>query len=125
MYMQEPERSQSFEETSTKDQEYGTYRAQAGYYEPEQKVYPRERHGNVLGTLITIFSSLGWGPALLGIIASAMVLSQSKGSSALLTYGILGLIGSSVALLLLVTVFVLAVVLTARRTMRYRRSRFR
>ncbi len=125
MHMQEPEQWQSFDETGTTGQEYGAYRAETGYYEQEQKIYPQERHRNVLGTLITVFSSLGWGPAILGVISSVMVLNTSDGSSYLLTCGILGLVGSLVALLCLVTIFVLSVVSTSRRTARYRRPRFR
>jgi hypothetical protein len=124
MQMQEPEQWQSFEETGTTDQEYGAYRAKTSYYEQEQKVYPQEKPGSVLVTLITVFSSLGWGPAILGIISSAMVLNNTKGSADLLTSGILGLVGSIVALMCLVTVFVLSVVWTSRRSARYRRSRF-
>lgn len=124
MHMQEPEQRQSFEGMEITDQEYGAYRPQTRYYEQEQKVYPQERHEGILNTLITIFSSLAWGPAMLGIIASAFVLSQSNGSSALITYGILGLVGSGVALLFLVTVFVLAVVSKSRMAARSRWPRF-
>ena len=122
--MQEPEQWQSFDKTGTTRQEYGAYRAETEYSEQEQKVYPQDRTGSVLGTLITVFSSLGFGPAILGIIASAMVLANPDKSAYLLTYGILGLIGSIIALLLFVTVFVLSVVLSARRNARYRRPRF-
>jgi hypothetical protein len=118
--MQEPEQRQSFDQTGTTGQEYGAYRPQTEYY--EQKVHPQDRHGNVLGNLITIFSSLGFGPAILGIIASIMTLSNAGGSSYLLP-GILGLIGSIITLLLLVTVFILSVVSTARRNAHHRRSR--
>lgn len=123
--MQEQEQYQFFEESRTTGQEYGDYGAQKGHGEQEQKIYPQDRQRKVLSTLITVFSSLAWGPAILGIIVSALVLSQSKGSSALLTYGILGLIGSSVVLLCLVTIFVLSVVSASRRNTRYRRSHFR
>jgi cytochrome c biogenesis protein CcdA len=125
MRMQEPEQGQSFEETGTTSQEYGAYRAESGYYEQEQKVYPQERHGSVLNTLITVFSALGWGPAILGIISSALTLNQSGGSSSLLLSGILGLIGSTLVLLCLVTIFILSVVSAARRATHSRRPRFR
>ena len=123
--MQEPEQWQSFDKTGTKGQEYGDYRAETKYDEQEQKIYPQQRHGNVLGTLAIVFSSLGFGPAILGIIASGMVLKIADKSSYLLTSGILGLIGSILALLLFVTVFVLSVVSAARRDARNRQPHFR
>ena len=128
MQMQEPEQWQSFDKTGTTGQEYGAYRAEKEYYEQKQKIYPQDRPGIVLGILTLVFSFLGCGPAILGFFASAMLLSYVVGpygyqSSYRLTVGILGLIGSIVALLLFVTIFVLSVISVARRGAHYRRPR--
>jgi len=128
MRMQEPEQWQSSEATETTDQEYGAYRAEAEPNAQEQKIYPQEPPGSrasVLGILTIVFSSIGFGPAIVGIVGSALVLSNRDGSPYLLTGGILGLVGSIVALLLFVTIFVLSVVSAARRAARYQRTRFR
>src|SRR5260370_12834275 len=128
MRMQEPEQWQSFEATRTTGQEYGAYRAEAGQNAQEQKVYPPETlgsHVSVLGILTIVFSSIGFGPAIIGIVGSAIVLNNRDGSQSLLTGGILGLVGSIVALLFFVTIFVLSVVSAARRAARYRRARLR
>lgn len=128
MRMQEPEQWQSSEATGTTDQEYGSYRAETGRNAQEQKIYPQETlesRVSVLGILTIVFSSIGFGPAIVGIVGSAIVLNNSDGSQYLLTGGILGLVGSIVALLLFVTIFVLSVVSAARRAARYQRTRFR
>ena len=128
MRMQEPEQWHSFEATGTTGQEYGAYHAEAGQNAQEQKIYPQEMLGSrvsVLGILTIVISSIGFGPAIIGIVGSAIVLNNRDGSPYLLTGGILGLVGSIVALLLFVTIFVLSVVSAARRAARYRRSRFR
>ncbi|HYK84047.1 MAG TPA: hypothetical protein VEV19_01695 [Ktedonobacteraceae bacterium] len=128
MRMQEPEQWQSFETPGTIDQEYGAYRAETEQNAQEQKVYPqetRESRVSVLNVLAIVFSSIGFGPAIIGIVGSAIVLQYSEGSQHLLTGGILGLVGSIVALLLFVTIFVLSIVAAARRAARYRRLRFR
>ena len=118
MHMQEPEQWQSFDQTGTTGREYGASRAETGYY--EQKAYPQDRLGSALSTLTIVFSALGFVPATLGIVGSAMVLNQSEEPSYLLTGGILGLAGSIVALLLFVTILVLSVVSAARRAARSR-----
>ena len=130
MRMQEQEQWQSFETTGTMDQEYGAYRAEMGLNAQEQNIYPqapamRQSRGSVLGILTIIFSSVGFGPAIVGIVGSALVLSNSEGSRYLLTGGILGLVASIVALLLFVAIFVLSVISTARRAARFRQPRFR
>jgi len=128
MRMQEPEQWQSFEAPGTTGQEYSAYRAETGQNAQGQKVYPqepRESRVSVLNVLAIVFSSIGFGPAIIGIVGSAIVLHYSDGSQHLLTGGILGLVSSIVALLLFVTIFVLSVVSAARRSARYRRLRFR
>lgn len=127
MRMQEPEQWQSSETTGTMDQEYGAYRAETGRNAQEQKIYPQETFGSrvsVLSILAIVFSSIGFGPAIVGIVGSGLVLSHRDGSPYLLTGGILGLVGSIIALLLFVTIFVLSVVSAARSAARYQRTRF-
>ena len=128
MRMQEPEQWQFPEAVGTTSQEYGAYRAEADQNAQGQKIYPqetRESRVNVLNIFTIIFSSIGFGPSIVGIVGSALVLSNRDGSQVLLTGGILGLVGSIVALLLFVTIFVLSLVSAVRRAVRYQRSRFR
>jgi hypothetical protein len=128
MRMQEPEQWQSFETTGTTGQEYDAYRVEMGPNAQEQKISPKQTPGSrvgVPGILIIIFSSIGFGPAIVGIVGSALVLSHRDGSPYLLTGGILGLVGSIIALLLFVTIFVLSVISAARSAARSRRPRFR
>ena len=125
MRMQEPEQRQPFEPTG---QDYSAYRAQAGDYEQEQKIYPeetREARVSVTEILTIIFASLGFGAAIVGLVGSLIVLANSDGLPHLLAGGILGLVGSLVALLFFVVMFVLAVVSAASRAARSRRSRAR
>lgn len=128
MRMQEPEQWQSFETTGTTGQEYGSYRAEMEPNAQEQKISPQQTPGSrasVLGILTIVFSAIGFGPAIVGIVGSILVLSHRDGSPSLLTGGILGLVGSVVALLLFVTIFVLSVISAARSGARFRRTRFR
>ena len=126
MQMQEPEHWQSFDKTGTTGQEYGAYRAEKEYYEQEQKIYPQDRPGLVLGILTLVFSSLSFVPAILGLFASAMLLYDATMlDSYVRAFAILGLVCSIVALLLFVTIFVLSVISVARRGAHYRRPRIR
>ena len=128
MRMQEPEQWQSFETPAIADQEYGAYRAEREPNAQEQKIYPqqtREARVSALNILTIVLSSIGFGPAIVGIVGSALVLGNRGGSQYLLTGGILGLVGSIVALLLFVTIFVLSMVSAVRRAVRYQRLRFR
>ncbi|HET8840087.1 MAG TPA: hypothetical protein VFN35_01410 [Ktedonobacteraceae bacterium] len=128
MRMQEPEQWPLSEATETIDQEYGGYRAETRQYAQEQKIYPQEKSKprvSAFGILAIIFSSIGFGPAIVGIVGSALVLGNSDGSQRILAGGLLGLIGSIVALLLFVTIFVLSIISVATSRARYRRSRFR
>jgi len=105
-------------------QEYGAYRAEKEYYEQEQKIYPQDRPGIVFGILTIVFSFLGWGAAFLGFYACAVLFSIAGPSySYTLTADILGMVGSIIALLLFVTIFVLSVISVARRGAHYRRPR--
>jgi hypothetical protein len=125
MRMQEPEQRSSSEADGTTDQEYGAYGAEA----QEQRIYPGEKHEsrvNILLSYLTIgFSATGFGAAVIGMVGSAIVLGNQDGSRDLLTGGILGFVGSILALMIFATIFVLALVSEARRQARSRRSRFR
>jgi len=126
MRMQEPEQRQPCETTGTTGQDYSAYRAQAEDYEQEQKIYPQETRESLVSVteiLTIIFSSLGFGSAIVGLVGSIIVLANRDGLPHLLAGGILGLVGSLVALLFFVVIFVLSVVSAARRAARYRRSR--
>ena len=125
MRMQEPEQWQSSEAPGTTGQEYGTYRAETGQNAFEQKIFPQESRVSVLNVLTIVFSAFGFGPAIVGIVGSALILSYRNGSQYLLTGGIFGLVGSIVALLLFVTIFVLSVITAVRRAAGFQRSRFR
>ena len=125
MRMQEPEQWQSFGTTGAADQEYGAYRDEMGQ---EEKIFPQGMPGprvSVSAILTIIFSSIGFGPAIVGIVGSLLVLGNRDGSPALLTGGILGLVGSSVALVLFVTIFLLSLIATAKSAALLWRSRFR
>ena len=129
MRMQEPEQWPSSEAAGTTDQEYGASRAETWRNAQEQKIYPQEKlesRVSVLLSYLTIgFSATGFGASVIGLVGSAIVLGNQDGSRNLLTGGILGLVGSIVALLLFATIFVLSLVSEARRQVRSQRSRFR
>jgi uncharacterized membrane protein len=128
MSMQEPEQWQSFETPITSEQDYGAYRAEREQTAQEQKISSQETgeaRGRVLNMLTIVFSGIGFGAAIVGIVGSVLVLSNRDGSQYLLTGGILGLVGSIVALLLFVTLFVLSIVSEVRKAARYQRLRFR
>lgn len=127
MRMQEPEPGPFSEADGTTSQEYGAYRAEEGQNARGQKIYPQQTRAarvSVLNIFTIILSSIGLGPSIVGLVGSALVLGNRDGSQVLLTGGILGLVGSMVALLLFVTIFVLALVSAVRRAVRYRRSRY-
>jgi hypothetical protein len=129
MRMQEPEQWPLSEAVGTTDQEDGASRAETWPNAQEQKIYPQEKlesRVSVLMSYLTIgFSAIGFGASVIGMVGSAIVLGDRDGSQNLLTGGILGLVGSIVALLLFVTIFVLSLVSEARRQARYQRPRFR
>jgi hypothetical protein len=126
MRMQEPEQSQSSEQEWQPGQEYGEYRAEyTGRYEPQQqqKIYPEERRleSRAFWIIATILSSIGFFPAVLGIVGSAIVLKYANGQPALLAGGVMGLVSSIIVMLVCVAIFVIAVVALAIRTGRIRR----
>src|SRR6266700_3129672 len=127
--MQEPEQQPLSEATGTTDQEGGASRAGTWRNAQEQKIYPQgklESRVSILLSYLTIgFSAIGFGASVIGMVGSAIVLGNRDGSQNLLTGGILGLVGSIVALLLFATIFVLSLVSEARRQARSQRSRFR
>lgn len=127
MRMQEPEQWPSSEPGETTNQEEGVYRAETWQNPQEQKIYPQEnvRLIIVFHHLIIGFAATGFGGSVLGLVGSAITLGNHDGSSALLTGGILGLVGSLLGLALFSTILILAATLETVRTARARRSRLR
>ncbi len=129
MRMQEPEQGSLSEAEETTGQEYGASRAETWQNAQEQKIYPQEKLGSrvsvILHHLTVGFSVTGFGASVVGLVGSAIVLGNQPGSKDLLAGGILGLVGSIVALLLFATIFALSLVSEARRQERYRQPRFR
>ena len=82
MRMQEPEQWQSPEQSEQEWQaspEYSGYRADPGRLEQErqEKIYPqagRESSGRASAIVSIILSGIGFGPAIVGIVASGIVL---------------------------------------------------
>lgn len=131
MRMQEPEQWQSSEAAGQEwqsNQDFSGYQAETGRYEQQQKIYPqeaRESRVSVIAIFLLILSAVGFGPSIVGIVGSAIVLNYANGNQSLLvTGGILGLVGSIISLLLFITIFILSVISVARRAIRYRRRRF-
>ena len=134
MRMQEPEQWQSSEAAGQEwqsNQDFSGYQAETGRYEQQQKIYPqearesREARVSVIAIFLLILSAVGFGPSIVGIVGSAIVLNYANGNQSLLiTGGILGLVGSIISLLLFITIFILSVISVARRAIRYRRRRF-
>ena len=130
MRMQDSEEWQSSRSSGQEWQtglEYGEYRANTGRFEPgqQQKIYPQEERGSIgrAAALVSIIlSSIAFGPAIVGIVASGIVLYYSNGQHYMLVGGIMGLIGSILALLLLIAVFVINIVALARAELQRRRQ---
>jgi len=121
--MQEPEQWQTNQEYS---QGYSADSAQnsAGFEsEQEQKIYPQKSRwldGTALAIFAIIFSSIGFFFTVAGIVASAIVLQFGHAQQAVLAGGIIGLISSIVAMLMIIGIFVIAVVTLALRSRRFR-----
>src|SRR5215471_411077 len=123
MRMQEPEQWQA-------NQEYSAgYSADSVQYstgfasEQEQKIYPQKSRwldGTALAIFAIIFSSIGFFFTVAGIVASAIVLQFGHAQQAVLAGGIIGLISSIVAMLMIIGIFVIAVVTLALRSRRFR-----
>ena len=105
---------------------------QGSYEVGQQKIYPveRQRQSNVFPILFVVFSSIGFAPSILGIVGSAIVLRVAQnahdfgfaGYQALITGGVLGLVGSILALLLFVTTFILSLIFLILRQVASRRG---
>jgi hypothetical protein len=126
MQMQEPEQWQQPESEWQTSQEYGEYRA--GYSREDesiqqQKVYPQTQQSQdkAFWIITVALSSIGFFFTIACIVASAIVLKYANGQGELLAGGVIGLIGSIMALLVCVTIFVIAVVALAIRIKRERR----
>jgi len=135
MRMQEPEEWQSTESSAQSErewqegkgsQEYGGYRAGMGQYEQEQqKIYPQAEHvssGRVPALVSIILSGIGFGPAIVGIVASGIVLYYANGQHYLLLGGIMGLVASILMLLIVIAIFVINIVALAVSESRRRRQ---
>ncbi len=129
MRMQEPEQwQQSRQEAGTFDTGY------QGKYEPaqqqesiegiagddyqEQKIYPQDQlswRGKAFGIMMIILSSIGFFPAVAGIVASGLVLKYANGQQVLLAAGVLGLVSTILVMLVCIAIFVIAVVALAIR----------
>lgn len=129
MRMQEPEQWQSTGQTEQEwqaSQEYSGYRAGTGRYEQEQqqKIYPqaeRESSGRAPAIVSIILSAIGFGPAIVGIVASGIVLYYANGQHYLLVGGIMGLIASILLLLIMIALFVINIVALALSVLRRKR----
>ena|SRR5579883_2596370 len=116
---------QEFEQEEQEKSEQGAY--QVGYmgsYEAErQKIHPVEGQGQgiALHIVAIVLSSLGFVFSILGVIGSALVLQAAQSGEnfeahpPLLAGGVLGLIGSLLTMLIFIAIFVVAIVLLARR----------
>lgn len=134
MDMQEPERRQQSDREWQANQPYGGYRAeQSERYGPEpeqqQKIYPQsEPQQRGAGTLLAIVAILVSAPGFFftvaAIVGSAIALKFSNGQQAAVVGGIIGLVGSILAMLMFVAIFVVAVIALARPLV-LRRSRSR
>jgi MFS family permease len=90
----------------------------------EQKIYPQEElswRGKALGIIMIILSSIGFFPAVAGIVASALVLKYANGQEVLLVAGVLGLVSAILVMLVCIAIFVIAVVALALRASSARR----
>lgn len=129
MRMQEPEQWQSTGQSEQEwqaGQEDSGYRVGTGRYEQEQqqKIYPqaeRESSGRAPAIVSIILSAIGFGPAIVGIVASGIVLYYANGQHYLLVGGIMGLIASILLLLIMIALFVINIVALALSVMRRRR----
>ncbi len=130
MRMQEPEQWQQPEQQRQSSQEYSEgYKADSVQYpeeyepEQEQKIYPQKSRwldGTALAIFAIIFSSIGFFLTVAGIVASAIVLQYGHEQQAVLAGGIIGLLSSIGAMLMLIAIFVFAVVTLALRSRRFR-----
>src|SRR6266702_4713803 len=127
MRMQEPEEWRSSGQSEQEwqaGQEYSGYRVGPGRYEQEQqKIYPqaeREPRGRVPAIVTMILSAIGLGPAIVGIVASGIVLYYADGQHYMLVGGIMGLIGSILTLLFMIAIFVINIVALALSELRRR-----
>ncbi len=116
---------QEFEYKEQATQEPSEYQGSyVGSYEMEQqKIQPRGRQGqgSALHIVAIVLSSIGFGFSVVGVVGSALVLVNAHAVQGLLEFrelvagGVLGLVSSILALLVFAAIFVVALVLLARR----------
>lgn len=126
MRMQEPEQWQQSDQEWQTSQDYSKERADyPGWYESErsQKIHSQEEQwqGNApLGTYAIILAIMGFFFALIGIVASALVLAYGNGQQIVLAGGIVGLLSSIMVMLSCIAYFATAVILEPLRARRGR-----
>lgn len=126
MYMQELEQPTPFEQKWQASEEYSGYHGDySGSYESDQqqKIYPTKQghlSSKALWVVAIILSSIGFFLTVAGIVGSAIVLKYAHGHAELLAGGIIGLLSSIGAMLVCITIFVMAVVTLALTTQRRR-----
>ena len=123
---------QEFEQEEQEKSEQSAYQANyMGSYEAErQKIHPGEaqRQGIALHIVAIVLSSIGFVFSILGVVGAAIVLQtaqiggNAEAHPALIVGGVLGLVGSILAMLVFIAIFVVAVVLLARRSILRRGS---
>src|SRR5579884_3364255 len=88
-----------------------------------QKITPQEGQSlrtRVFTILVIILSSLGFFLTVAGIVASAIVLKNAQGQQALLAAGVIGLVSAILVMLICIALFVIAVIILAMGSRRYR-----
>lgn len=153
MRMQEPEQYQQpnqewsterqFDYTQQQKQEYEQQQGyespsyQAGYSNDyaayaQEKIDPRQKRkqrSKVPFILLIIFSSIGFGLSVTGIVLSSLALQHARQYEASMTPGVIGLVSSIIVMVACILLFVLAVVVLSlragRAAMRRRYMTFR
>ncbi|HEY0757143.1 MAG TPA: hypothetical protein VGD98_24530 [Ktedonobacteraceae bacterium] len=117
---------QEFEQEERKqvEQREGHQAGYVGSYEVErQKIQPYggKWRGSALHIVVTVLAPIGFVLSTMGIVGAALVLASTSHAESLLENrvlivgGVLGLVGSILTLLVFVAMFVVALVLLARR----------
>lgn len=116
---------QEFEREEQEKSEQGAYRVgYVGSYEAErQKIHPGEGQGqsSALHIVAIVLSSVGFVFSIPGVVGSAIVLQAAQSGigfqahPAIIAGGVLGLVSSILAMLVFIAIFIVAVVLLARR----------
>src|SRR5581483_5529381 len=114
---------QEFEQEEQEKSEQRAYQYMGSYETERQKIYPGEAHRESIALHIVaiVLSSIGFVFSILGIVGAAIVFQTARigGNAevhpALVAGGVLGLVGSILSMLVFIAIFVVAIVLLARR----------